>query len=188
VRPEPGYGNTYQSIVWYVPDSLEICQGVDCGGGRAPPKKVPGCPLYEGTETVTPSFLKSDPMKTDEPTAEATATAPEVTSTSAVEESDDVAEQTTEDAEEPKETSTEETSTKEHEHKSSTITSAMVTVTTTPAVISTASETPTTPGAPDNGEDGEAPESATNTPDAAMPTAMVGLNLLAGVVAAIALM
>lgn len=63
VRPEPGYGNTDDSIIWYVPDSLEICEGVDCGGGRAPPKSVPGCPLYEGTETVTPRFLEEDSMK-----------------------------------------------------------------------------------------------------------------------------
>ncbi|CEI66280.1 hypothetical protein FVEN_g4329 [Fusarium venenatum] len=62
VRPEPGYGNTYERVMWYVSDTLEICEGVDCGGGRAPPKSVPGCPLYKGTETVTPRFLESDPM------------------------------------------------------------------------------------------------------------------------------
>jgi hypothetical protein len=42
--------------VWYLEDTGEICQGVDCGGGRAPPKTVPGCPAYSGTETVTPRF------------------------------------------------------------------------------------------------------------------------------------
>ncbi|KAJ4123045.1 hypothetical protein NW768_010037 [Fusarium equiseti] len=62
VRPEPGYGNTYEKVMWYVSDTLEICEGVDCGGGRAPPRSVPGCPLYKGTETVTPRFLDSDPM------------------------------------------------------------------------------------------------------------------------------
>ncbi|RGP66138.1 siderophore biosynthesis [Fusarium sporotrichioides] len=62
VRPEPGYGNTYQKVIWYVSDTLEICEGVDCGGGRAPPKSVPGCPLYKGTETVTPRFLETDPV------------------------------------------------------------------------------------------------------------------------------
>jgi hypothetical protein len=49
---EPGRHYT----VWYLEDTGEICQGVDCGGGRAPPKTVPGCPAYTGTETVTPSF------------------------------------------------------------------------------------------------------------------------------------
>ncbi|GKU08305.1 siderophore biosynthesis protein [Fusarium langsethiae] len=62
VRPEPGYGNTYQKVIWYMSDTLEICEGVDCGGGRAPPKSVPGCPLYKGTETVTPRFLETDPV------------------------------------------------------------------------------------------------------------------------------
>jgi hypothetical protein len=62
VDPSPGYGNTYETVIWYVPDTLEICKGVDCGGGRAPPKSVPGCPLYKGTETVTAEFLKHDPM------------------------------------------------------------------------------------------------------------------------------
>ncbi|KAL0932691.1 uncharacterized protein CTRU02_211654 [Colletotrichum truncatum] len=61
VRTEIGYGNTYETIIWYVPDTLEICQGVDCGGGRAPPRNVPGCPIYSGTETVTPKFLPTDP-------------------------------------------------------------------------------------------------------------------------------
>ncbi|KAF3388390.1 hypothetical protein F1880_004387 [Penicillium rolfsii] len=46
------------SMIWFVPDSGEICDFVDCGGGRAPPKTtVPGCPLYQGTETVTPSYM-----------------------------------------------------------------------------------------------------------------------------------
>ncbi|KAK4133723.1 hypothetical protein BT67DRAFT_442639 [Trichocladium antarcticum] len=45
------------TVLWYVPDTGEICEFVDCGGGRAPAKTtVPGCPLYEGTETVTPRF------------------------------------------------------------------------------------------------------------------------------------
>lgn len=70
VRPEPGYGNTYQKVIWYVSDTLEICEGVDCGGGRAPPKSVPGCPLYKGTETVTPRFLDSDPMAEETAAAE----------------------------------------------------------------------------------------------------------------------
>jgi len=46
------------SMIWYVPDSGEICDFVDCGGGRAPPKTdQPGCPLYTGTAALTPSYL-----------------------------------------------------------------------------------------------------------------------------------
>ncbi|KAJ5086912.1 hypothetical protein NUU61_008219 [Penicillium alfredii] len=46
------------SMIWYVPNSGEICDIPDCGGGRAPPKtNQPGCPLYTGTETLTPSYL-----------------------------------------------------------------------------------------------------------------------------------
>lgn len=76
VRPEPGYGNTYQTVIWFMTDNLEICQGVDCGGGRAPPKTVPGCPLYSGTETVKPTFLSSNPFEVPAQT-----TAPPETST-----------------------------------------------------------------------------------------------------------
>lgn len=42
--------------VRYVEDTGEICEVVDCGGGRAPVKTIPGCPAYSGTETVTPRF------------------------------------------------------------------------------------------------------------------------------------
>jgi len=46
------------SLLWYVPGSGEICDFLDCGGGRAPPKTtVPGCPLYSGTATYSPSYL-----------------------------------------------------------------------------------------------------------------------------------
>lgn len=35
---------------WYDPDDGQICDPLDCGGGRAPPKtNVPGCPQYKGT-------------------------------------------------------------------------------------------------------------------------------------------
>ncbi|OAQ86307.1 hypothetical protein VFPBJ_00347 [Purpureocillium lilacinum] len=37
---------------WFDPNTGEICDPLDCGGGRAPPKKdVPGCAAYTGTET-----------------------------------------------------------------------------------------------------------------------------------------
>ncbi|KAJ5606468.1 hypothetical protein N7510_009249 [Penicillium lagena] len=46
------------SLIWYVPGSGEICAFPDCGGGTAPPKTdQPGCPLYTGTATLTPSYL-----------------------------------------------------------------------------------------------------------------------------------
>ncbi|KAI1193984.1 hypothetical protein F5X97DRAFT_328002 [Nemania serpens] len=46
------------SLIWYVPGTGEICEFLDCGGGRAPPKTtVPGCPAYDGTATYSPSYL-----------------------------------------------------------------------------------------------------------------------------------
>ncbi|KAH7314205.1 hypothetical protein BKA65DRAFT_118044 [Rhexocercosporidium sp. MPI-PUGE-AT-0058] len=46
------------SIIYYVPGTGELCDFLDCGGGRAPPKTtVPGCPQYAGTATYSPSFL-----------------------------------------------------------------------------------------------------------------------------------
>mgnify|MGYP001122659963 CR=1 FL=1 len=47
-------------VHWYDPNTGEICDPLDCGGGRAPPKyDVPGCPFYTGTEVrkTTPSYL-----------------------------------------------------------------------------------------------------------------------------------
>ncbi|KAI1448927.1 hypothetical protein F5Y02DRAFT_414926 [Annulohypoxylon stygium] len=61
------------SLIWYVPDTGEICAFLDCGGGRAPPKTtVPGCAAYSGTATYSPSYL---------PNFGATATAATVSST-----------------------------------------------------------------------------------------------------------
>jgi hypothetical protein len=52
----------FQTVMWYDPDSLEICSFIDCGGGRAPPKTDrPGCPLYTGTEAAAVDFLATDP-------------------------------------------------------------------------------------------------------------------------------
>ncbi|KAI1306148.1 hypothetical protein F5Y03DRAFT_354838 [Xylaria venustula] len=46
------------SLIWYVPDTGEICAFLDCGGGRGPPATtVPGCPEYSGTATYSPSYL-----------------------------------------------------------------------------------------------------------------------------------
>lgn len=46
------------SIAWYVPETGEVCDFLDCEGGRAPPKTtVPGCPLYSGTASYSPLYL-----------------------------------------------------------------------------------------------------------------------------------
>ena len=46
------------SVMYWDPTNGEICQYLDCGGGRAPPKtNVPGCDAYEGTATYSPSYL-----------------------------------------------------------------------------------------------------------------------------------
>lgn len=73
VRPSglPAY-DAYGSRVWYVPGTGELCDFLDCGGGRAPPKTdVPGCPLYSGTATYSPSYLD---LQTNAAVGEATAT------------------------------------------------------------------------------------------------------------------
>ncbi|KAL2106251.1 hypothetical protein VUR80DRAFT_6984 [Thermomyces stellatus] len=50
----------YATRTWYVPDTGEICELLDCGGGRAPPKTdVPGCSNYKGTDTYSPRYMPS---------------------------------------------------------------------------------------------------------------------------------
>ncbi|KAF5689441.1 siderophore biosynthesis [Fusarium circinatum] len=45
-------------VHWFDPDDGMICDPLDCGGGRAPPKTgVPGCAGYTGTETIRASYL-----------------------------------------------------------------------------------------------------------------------------------
>ena len=40
------------------PDTGEICDALDCGGGRAPPKTtIPGCPQYSGPLPSTTRYL-----------------------------------------------------------------------------------------------------------------------------------
>ncbi|KAF7546619.1 hypothetical protein G7046_g9248 [Stylonectria norvegica] len=54
----PSGGTAYATRIYYVPGTGEICEILDCGGGRAPPKTtVPGCDGYVGTATYSPSFL-----------------------------------------------------------------------------------------------------------------------------------
>jgi len=50
------FGGAY--MLWYVPGTGELCEPLDCGGGRAPPKTtVPGCAAYVGTASYQPSYL-----------------------------------------------------------------------------------------------------------------------------------
>ncbi|CAG8980328.1 hypothetical protein HYALB_00012690 [Hymenoscyphus albidus] len=54
------FGTCADGIVhWYDPDDGLVCDLLDCGGGRAPPKtNVPGCAGYKGTLTTQgPSYL-----------------------------------------------------------------------------------------------------------------------------------
>ncbi|RJE26823.1 hypothetical protein PHISCL_00848 [Aspergillus sclerotialis] len=47
-------------VHWFDPNTGEICDPHDCGGGRAAPRRdVPGCPMYTGTESyiTSPSYL-----------------------------------------------------------------------------------------------------------------------------------
>ncbi|KAK0671934.1 hypothetical protein QBC41DRAFT_344264 [Cercophora samala] len=80
----------YRSLLWYLPDTGEICEILDCGGGRAPPKtNVPGCGNYAGTEEYKPSFwtgFNAEPTTATvvlpvKPTADANTAAPVVVAT-----------------------------------------------------------------------------------------------------------
>ncbi|KAI1404247.1 hypothetical protein F4819DRAFT_448473 [Hypoxylon fuscum] len=68
------------SLIWYVPGTGELCEFLDCGGGRAPVKTtVPGCDAYSGTATYSPSFL---PGFGAEATASSTGSSPSATALS----------------------------------------------------------------------------------------------------------
>ncbi|KAK8085175.1 siderophore biosynthesis enzyme [Apiospora hydei] len=77
------------SMIWYVPGTGEVCELLDCGGGRAPPKtNVPGCGNYKGTAKYSPTFLPGfgpdavAASSTASPAAASTTTAAEAGSTS----------------------------------------------------------------------------------------------------------
>ncbi|KAJ0384424.1 hypothetical protein COL922a_008393 [Colletotrichum nupharicola] len=170
VRTEIGYGNTYETVIWYVPDTLEICRGVDCGGGRAPPRKVPGCPMYSGTETVTASFLSTDPAA---PVSTVVTVTPTKTSTVAL-----VTVTTTPSG--ATETGHSETG------SSASTTGGSVGATTVPTTsISVATETT---GGSATGTGSGAAASGTETPAGAGPTARAGVAAALGVAAAVALL
>lgn len=71
------------SYAWYVPGTGELCELLDCGGGRAPPKTtVPGCAAYVGTETYSPSYLAGYQASATAAPTTTTADADESTSSS----------------------------------------------------------------------------------------------------------
>lgn len=54
----PSVYGPYMTRIFYVPDIGEVCEPLDCGGGRAPPKKtVLGCAGYIGSGTYSPRFI-----------------------------------------------------------------------------------------------------------------------------------
>lgn len=62
---------------WYDPEDGQICDLVDCGGGRAPVKdpKPLGCAGYTGTEVETVSYLSCWPFAGEQNVPIATTTA-----------------------------------------------------------------------------------------------------------------
>lgn len=112
-------------VVFYVPETGEICDAPDCGGGRAPPKStVPGCHFYTGTETAwayTASYVGGTPWVNGPQTAEATATPSSVVGDEPVES----AATTAAAEEEEEEVKTTKAPVKEEESKTSTDTGVM---------------------------------------------------------------
>ncbi|KAI8723969.1 hypothetical protein NCS52_00253700 [Fusarium sp. LHS14.1] len=188
-------GNSpYVSKIYYVPDTGEVCEFLDCGGGRAPPKTtVPGCDSYEGTETYSPRFINPKTLgevasETDaagSETEDSTATITEApSSTKAV--SKTTAESEEETTAEDEETTTAEDTTAEE-------TTAVEQTTTTKDASSTITTITTqgTPaagfGAASSGSESESeaaatPASTVSTGGAVMPTAgaFLGSCLMAG--------
>ncbi|KAK0648171.1 hypothetical protein B0T16DRAFT_407820 [Cercophora newfieldiana] len=72
-------------VHWFDPLTGEICDPLDCGGGRAPPRTVPGCPAYTGTETrATSASYLSCWTPSGATTTPSLATSTKVTSTGGV--------------------------------------------------------------------------------------------------------
>ncbi|KAF4452313.1 siderophore biosynthesis protein [Fusarium austroafricanum] len=184
VRPTPGYGNTYETVIWYVPDTLELCKGVDCGGGRAPPRSVPGCPIYKGTETVTPEFLDHDPMapKTVDKASKAT-TAPTVTSEAEAEEttSEEIETLSTDELQPTATTTASEVGTKKEEPKTTAIVSKSIHKSNGTMTQTSGAEKTTSKGE-------EAPTTSAVTQNAGAGVMVKAASVLAGVVGVIALM
>lgn len=72
---------SHDIVLYYLPDTGEVCDNPDCGGGRAPPKTdKPWCGNYKGTTTYSPMFIElPTPTTTAVPTT-SSASKPEETS------------------------------------------------------------------------------------------------------------
>ncbi|KAJ4328204.1 hypothetical protein N0V84_001406 [Fusarium piperis] len=197
-------GNSpYVSKIFYLPDTGEVCEFLDCGGGRAPPKTtVPGCGSYEGTETYSPRFINpktlggvaSETGAAGSDTEDATATITEAPSStgeagSKTTDGSEEDETTTEDEETTtaEEASTAEDTTAEETtavEQTTTTKDASKTITT----VTTQATTPAGSGAASSGSESEAEAAATpaastvSTGGAVMPTAgaLLGSCLMAG--------
>ncbi|EME79194.1 uncharacterized protein MYCFIDRAFT_212158 [Pseudocercospora fijiensis CIRAD86] len=62
------------SLAWYVPGTGELCDFLDCGGGAGAPRyDVPGCPMYTGTASYSPSYMPGWGSATAAPAAASSA-------------------------------------------------------------------------------------------------------------------
>lgn len=195
-------GNSpYVSKIYYVPDTGEVCEFLDCGGGRAPPKTtVPGCGSYEGTETYSPRFINpktlggvaSETAAAGSETEDSTATITEAPSSTGK-----AGSKTTDESEEEETTAEDEETTTAEEASTAEDTTAEETTAVEQTTAKDASKTITTvttqgtpaagSGAASSGSESETeaaatPASTVSTGGAVMPTAgaFLGSCLMAG--------
>ncbi|KAK4199284.1 hypothetical protein QBC40DRAFT_84842 [Triangularia verruculosa] len=184
----------YRSLLWYLPDTGEICEILDCGGGRAPPKtNVPGCGNYAGTEEYKPRFwtgFNAEPTTSVVVPAKPTTnlnTAPAVTPTTT--KKTEVPVETGAaggDSEEGKETETESA---EGPAPTTLVTVSGSATTGGEGVTRTVDEVVETTEAPDAGGNGEEAAQSTGSSSSvstagAAPTGAVMMGVVAGVAAA----
>ncbi|EEU40087.1 uncharacterized protein NECHADRAFT_90711 [Fusarium vanettenii 77-13-4] len=143
-------------VHWYDPEDGQICDPLDCGGGRAPPKKNPGCDGYTGTEVRTVSYLSC--WKDFATVAEGFTSAAEPTTEAEVETETDTQPAETEPSESSPSTTT--------AVDSSTATSAAAT--TSPATLSTRTQTSASSAESEESTAGNAASTAEN--EATTPT------------------
>lgn len=142
-------------VHWYDPEDGQVCDPLDCGGGRAPPKKNPGCAGYTGTEVRTISYLSC--WKDFATLTEGFTSAAEPTTEAEVETETDV-----ETDAEPSETESSESSPSTTTAvDSSTATSAAAT--TSPATLSTRTQTSTEDETTTEGASASSAESEAST-------------------------
>jgi hypothetical protein len=173
----PPHGYPYATRTWYVPDTGEICELLECGGGRAPPKTtLPGCPAYEGTETYSPRFLDVATVGGDAPQTSTADEAVETTSAPEEEDGDDEASETTTAAEESEPTVSESSSVPVE-------TSAPITTTTPEPSTTAAPQSSSTPNSNDDetsstSTDGD--DESTSTPGSNEPEPTGAASVLMG--------